>query len=114
MVITDLIVMQKDNTIKASGRIKHLTLLVSALILLLPMISHGFEFSGEKWKQKIRYYYMEGCPAYVLPRLMPHLKQYRLFHSKIQALGSLSALTTKLRSIAQIHPKMLCNTFRQI
>ena len=67
MVITDLIVMQKDNTIKAFGRIKHLTLLVSALILLLPMISHGFEFSGEKWKQKIRYYYMEGCPAYVLP-----------------------------------------------
>jgi hypothetical protein len=61
------IVIQKVNKIKASDRIKYLTLLVSALTLLVPILSHGFEFSGIKWKQSIRYYYMEGCPAYVLP-----------------------------------------------
>jgi hypothetical protein len=40
--------MQKVNKIKASDRIKYLTLLVSALTLLVPILSHGFEISGIK------------------------------------------------------------------
>jgi hypothetical protein len=66
--------MQKHNTLTAFGTINYLTPLMLALTILVPRLSYGFEFNGEKWQDKIRYYYLEGCPAYVLPALDAALK----------------------------------------
>lgn len=59
--------MQKDNAITASKGSKYLTLFFFACALLVPMTSNSFEFNGEKWQQNIHYYYLDGCPAFVLP-----------------------------------------------
>lgn len=34
----------------------------------MPLV-FAFEFTGERWREKISYHYMEGCPAFVLPAI---------------------------------------------
>lgn len=61
--------MNKTSSLTAFRKTKIFSLVVYTLAVVIQQNSYGFEFTGEKWRENIRFHYMEGCPAYVLPSI---------------------------------------------
>jgi len=59
----------KTTSITAFGKTRISLLLVFTLAMATLQTIYGFEFTGERWRDNIRFYYMQDCPDYVLPSI---------------------------------------------
>ncbi|MFK7863340.1 MAG: matrixin family metalloprotease [Pseudohongiellaceae bacterium] len=52
---------------------RYLSVILFNTVLLCAALAtpkiYAFEFTGERWREKISYHYMDGCPSFVLPAI---------------------------------------------